>query len=468
MKQDKLLDDLFEIVDEQEVYEFAKAYAYKNSAFAEQLKRKFQKKLPSEDKIPSKEELLKSIDRCFCHEQEYPSDGWHNGWEPEFQDWFAVGRDIQRVQRQMQMLVESGHEETALEMALNLLEKGGKEYDQEFEYGNEELDYEDLHAEETINIIGVCFSSGKIPDKQQLEVCNRLHQLTKMEAYDSSDFEAIIDETRERLLTDDERIDLRRQEFQNAVGDYARESAAKELWDYLLRHGRDDEAVVLYKKNSLILGLRTKYVDWLIGKRKLDDAIQTLDKGISESRQWLGVQIDWQEKKLNIYEMMGDAAHVLSQTEWLMLNGRNTMSYYGKLKKLTDKAEWPQKLRALLAKKSSISTSTLAQIYEKEKWTDDLYQLMMKEQYGLLSYISRYAKLLSSEQQKDVVGKMTLLLRKQAANQMGRDRYRELTNDLKTLRKSCKVGERLSQELVSEFKEKYRNRPAMLDELSKF
>lgn len=468
MKRDEILDALFEIVEEHEVYEFAKTYAYTDDTFAKLLKKRFQRHLPSEDKAPTKNEMLKAIERCFNHEIEYPSYDRYNSWEPEFQDWFAVGRDIQRVQRQLKMLVDSGHEVLALDLALVLLEKGGKEYEQEWDYGNEDLDWEDLHTAETLAIIRSAFASGKIAAKRQLEVCQQLEQMERMEAYDNSDFNDIIEETRERLLTDDERIDIRRKAFQTAVGDYSRESAAKELWDYLIRLGRDEEAVAFYKKTSKIHDLRTKYVGWLVEKGKLSDAIKVLDKGLATITNEPGQRVLWEQRKMEIYEMMGDKEHIISQVEWLFLHGNDTMAYYKKLKGLIPDGKWPETLRSLLSKGKAIHSSTLAEIYDKEKWFDDLYKLMMGDFYDLLPYLSRYAKHLSMEQQKDVVSKMEPILRKTAESQMGRDRYRELTEQLNTLSKCCPQGRALATQLVADFRMKYRNRPAMLDELSKF
>ena len=87
MKKDKILDSLFEIVDEHKIYEFAKCYAYADEKFAEQLKKKFQKQLPSAKKAPTKTEMFKTIDRCFGHEMNRPSFDRYHSWEPEWLDW---------------------------------------------------------------------------------------------------------------------------------------------------------------------------------------------------------------------------------------------------------------------------------------------------------------------------------------------------------------------------------------------
>ena len=118
MKQDKILDTLFEIVDEHKIFEFAKSYAYTDEKFAEQLKKKFQKQLPSAKNAPTKVEMLKAIDRCFGHEMSRPSFDRYHSWEPEWLDWESVGKDLMRVIRQTQILAETGHAELALDVVL--------------------------------------------------------------------------------------------------------------------------------------------------------------------------------------------------------------------------------------------------------------------------------------------------------------------------------------------------------------
>ena len=109
MKKDKTLDSLFDIVDEHKIFEFVKNYAYADEKFAEQLKKKFQKQLPSAKKAPTMAEMLKTIDRCFGHEMNRPSFDRYHSWEPDWLDWESVGKDLKRVIRQTQILAETGH-----------------------------------------------------------------------------------------------------------------------------------------------------------------------------------------------------------------------------------------------------------------------------------------------------------------------------------------------------------------------
>ena len=470
MKTDKTLDDLFKIVDEHQIYKFAKSYAYANEEFAKQLKTQFRKQLPTVDNTPSKTELMKALEHCFAHEAGGSSWWRYDDWEPDFQDWNAVSRDLQRFIRQLQMLVESGHESLALDVSLALLERAGKEYDAEWDYGNEDLDDTDLHTDETLDILRTALASGKIPDKHQLEICEKLERLARMEAYDSGDFRNIVENIREKLLTDDERIAIRRREFDEADRDYARESAAVELWDYLMRLGRENEAVRFYKEYSELHQLRTRYAEWLIAQGKLEAAVLVLSDGIVLARELPGVQMEWERRLLEIFEQMNDRPRIIKQIRRLFLKDRDTMHYYHKMKALFAPDEWPSELRELLGKKNfgQSATSPLAEIYEEEKWFDDLFLLLNSAQSDLLSALSRYAKHFDESRQQTLVARLEPVLRAMAKNLMGREHYKELTQQLKTLAKSCPPGKALAVKLVSDFRMKYKNRPAMLDELSKF
>lgn len=112
--------------------------------------------------------------------------------------------------------------------------------------------------------------------------------------------------------------------------------------------------------------------------------------------------------------------------------------------------------------------SHLAEIYASEKWYDELFNLMKKAEYDLLSGLERYAKHFDADQQQTLVARLEPELRSVAEHQMGRDKYKELVARLKRLHKCCPAGKQLSNQLVSDFRVKYKNRPAMIDELSKY
>ena len=434
------------------------------------MKKKFQKQLPSAKNAPTKAEMLKAIDRCFGHEMSRPSFDRYHSWEPEWLDWESVGKDLVRVIRQTQILAETGHAEIALDVALALLERVGKEYQEEWDCCREDMDREDLHIDEMTDIIRMVFDSGEISKERQLKVCDKLEQMVLLDAFDDSDIFTIIEETREALLTVDERIVSFKRHFEEAVSDYAKESAAVELWDYLIEHDRNAEAVAFYTKNKDIHRLRTKYIDRLIEHNDLSEALFVLEEGIQQAAEWPGLYLNWEERKLEVFEKMGEKDRIVSQNKKLFLISRDPMKYYKKLSRLIDSKEWPDELRTLLGKRDfgRSAISYLAEIYASEKWYDDLFNLMRKADHDLLSGLERYAKHFDADQQQTLVARLEPELRSVAEHQMGRDKYKELVARLKRLQKCCPAGKQLSNQLVSDFRVKYKNRPAMIDELSKY
>ena len=470
MKQDKTLDDLFEIIEEHEIYLFAKSFAYTNETFAASLKKQFNKKLPSKEKVPTMAEMTKAIDRCFSNYIKQPTYSRYRSWEPDLLDWDDVSCDIRQINRQLEMLAENGNAELAVDAALLLLEKGGENYDQEWEY-DVEVDYEDLHADDTFNVIRNAFETDKISDKKKLDVCKELEQLAHYSAFDNIDISAIIEDTREKLLSDDDRIALRRNEFEKANEGYARESTAEDLWDYLIKLGRDKEAVAFFEGNSQLHRLRDKYIDWLIDHGRLTDALKVIDNGLVVHKEYDGIIYDLECRKLALFEQMNDKPSTIKQAKKLFLDDNSeTMKYYHKLKQLIDPAEWPNELRSLINRKNfgKSAVSNLAEIYEEEKWFDDLFLLMKEAQFDLLSGLSSYAKHFDTAQQQILVHRLEPVFCDMARNPMPRKYYKELAAKLRTLRTSCPPGAELVRKLVAEYRTKYKNRPAMLDELKVF
>lgn len=265
MKQDIQLDALFDIVDEERIFEFCKNYAYKNSGFAEALKKHFKKELPSAERKMTMATFRTMIDRSFNHEYDGPS--WRSSYyyEPDYLDWSAVGRDLQRVINLADSLIHNGQAQLAVDVALQMLEKVAENYADDYCYEREDFEFEDMHTEEALDLIRSAFNSGQITNLRKLETVDKLEKIADSEAYqyESYVFGALVDTVREELLTDDERIAIRSRAFDSANSDYSKKRAAVELWDYLLSLNKEEEAVAFYKANSKISGLRDKYVQLL-------------------------------------------------------------------------------------------------------------------------------------------------------------------------------------------------------------
>lgn len=461
------LDNLFELISEAEIYSYCKSLAYKDKHVANALLKHFKKKLPSAEVVPDKKEMEKEIDHCFDHV--YPSHGSYYDGGFEEVDWEKVGKDLNRVVSKLQQLNSLGHETLVAELALYILQEVDRNFE-DYLFDDYDFDYDDLHAEELRDLLIDALDSGKISKEVQLAVADGLDKLNHSLAFDHIDFETIVQDIREELLTDGERIGILRRKFEEAHNDYERHREARNLWDYLLELDRRDEAVAFYQQHKEITDLRNRYVDLLEKEANYKEALQVLDEGIAHERQKYGANLRWEGDKLRIYEKIGEPKSIIKQAEKLFLEGYSPKEYYTHLKKVVDPGKWPDYLRKLIKKKKfGIGfNSDLAEIYHAEGWTDELFHYLKSHPHGIFHPFCQYVKVFDDSQRAELLFLVEQDFRNRLNYSLPRKEYHELTSDLITLRKTCSLGTKSAQKLVDEFRAAFQKRPALIDELKRF
>ena len=466
MKNDQL-DNLFKLIPETDIYACCKKLAYQDENIANALLKHFKKDLPSPEVIPNQKKLEREIDNCFKHLIDSHGGYYDSGFD--VMDWEAVGKDLDRVVSKLDQLCEMGHGKIVAELVLYTLQQIDDNFE-DYLYDEYDFDFGDLHAEELMNILCKAIGSGTVPDRTQLDIAEGLDALDESLAFDHVDFDDIVHDIRERLLTDDERIGILKEKFEQENEGYRKERAAVMLWDYLIALGRRDEAISFYRKHNKIVQLRDSYVQLLEDEGELQEAIRVIDEGIALEQPRYGLNKGWEEDKLRIYEKMKDRAKIISQAEKLFVYGHPVKEYYRHLKKAYDPDKWAGYLRELIGKKEFGMgfNRDLAEIYRAEGWTEDLFQYLKKLTYGFFDPFCQYAKLFSEEQQAELLVKIENYFRNRLANTMPRKEYHDLTDDLISLRKTCPLGAGTAQKLVNGFRAAYQKRPALIDELKRF
>ena len=415
----------------------------------------------------------KEVLQCYTHEYKGPRWDHYNDWEPEYQDWEEVGKDLKRMIEKGKMLIQNGQPEDAIGIALLILEENGKTYDAEYMYEREDFDYDDMHCDDCIDLIRLAFGSSLLSDEKKLCIIDRLEEIGRMDIYHEYDgcdcLDSFIHETRDSLLSDDEYLAVLQRTFNRETTEWGRESAACDLWNFLIELKRVDEAIKFFRANSAINKLRICYVDWLIGEHREREAIALLDEGLPLVKSCPGIIRDWEERKLKIYEGLKDTPHVISISKKMFAESYDVIGYYHKLKKHVPSAQWPEFLAGLLKSRDfgKSATSPLAQIYHEEKMFDKLFNVLNSSQYDLLSGLKAYASCFNEQQQRTLIARLEPELSSMAEHQMGRKSYQELTAKLSKLKNCCSAGQEMALKLVAQFKRKYSNRPAMLEELGK-
>ena len=146
----------------------------------------------------------------------------------------------------------------------------------------------------------------------------------------------------------------------------------------------------------------------------------------------------------------------------------NDFTFYDRYKRCFTNKEWPQEARRIIdaVRRSEDGRNyalALPQIYIREKhWQDLMDYVRESNSSGTLEEFTKYLAPHFPEELAEVYEKVIF---EKLAPPMGRGNYQYLCRFLRRLHK---LGDKdRTRRLVTELSEKYRNRPAMLEELSR-
>ena len=462
MKPD--IKDVFRLSDNNEIFEFCKSYAFNNPKFAQILIAEF---LPKEsDPFKTK---FSDIDMEFARCLSQTNKNTHyQYWGPEL-DWNAIDHDLYRLVEKGRYMLNNGLIADAIYLALMLLRKVGEAYGEDAVYEDQSLDGEHFSTYEALLLLKEAMKHTSIGNDEKLRIANELVQISELEAYKSyslCDFDNLIESTKKSLLPADEYIKYLTSEL-NKAESFSKDEYAIKLFHFFLESNCKSEAENWAKEHFEYNRLFDTYVDWLIGEQRLNDALLTLDIGISKHPERNACKNYWLIKKLEIYESQHDTANIIELCYTLFLSQNSCIAYYHRLKTLINKTVWDGYFDKMMKHKhfDGDACSTLTQIYYEEKRYTELFEILNKAKRNLLSALQIYAKSLTEEQQTILIVKIESTLISFAEHQMGRNNYKDLANRLNSLKRCCNIGKVHGEKLVELFRANYRNRPAMIDEL---
>lgn len=171
--------------------------------------------------------------------------------------------------------------------------------------------------------------------------------------------------------------------------------------------------------------------------------------------------LDWLAKAA---EAQGDDELHQERLKELFYDKAN-LENYRRLKKTTPLGIWPEVCDEAISvlKKRHHSYYILPEIYEEEKRMDDLLDWLQKNPD--FRGLGRFGTHFKESHTQEIFALYEELIRKILASNTGRKYYRDMARALKGLSKSG-FSEQVPP-LVEQLKEKYSNRPALLDEFRK-
>lgn len=215
-----------------------------------------------------------------------------------------------------------------------------------------------------------------------------------------------------------------------------------------------------YWNNSTV---RRYYIDICIKNKEYDHVLQVLDECILLDKQYRGLISEYSEKKKEIYLLQGNKSAYIEQLWQLVLEHEaGDLDLYRELKKQYSVDEWLIKREEIFKKLPAYAH--VERLYKEEKLYDRLLTYVLNSP-GLYA-LQEYEKVLKKEYPEQLLNKYKDEVSKMAVHTSDRKNYAHLVYLLRKMQQ-MKDGSKLVEQIVAEWKIKYKNRPAMMDELRK-
>ena len=229
------------------------------------------------------------------------------------------------------------------------------------------------------------------------------------------------------------------------------------------KNAPEDQLEEICKKYWNNSGVRRYYIDRYFGKKEYDRVLQVLDESIELDKAYRGQVLEYNQKKKEIYRLQGNKSAYIEQLWKLVLEqSAGDLDIYKELKAQYSEKEWLIKREELFKKLPP--NAHIDRLYKEEKLYDRLLAYVLKSS-GLYA-VQSYENVLKKEYPKQILSKYQGEVNKMASCTGNRKHYADLVALLRRM-KQIKGGSEIVETIVEEWKIKYRNRPAMMDELSK-
>ena len=206
--------------------------------------------------------------------------------------------------------------------------------------------------------------------------------------------------------------------------------------------------------------VRQYYIDLCEKVKNYDRALQVLDESLVLDKEYRGLVSDYHQKKKQIFLLQGNREAYISQLWDLILKTEpGDLKLYRELKQLYTPEEWREKREFLF--KNLPPTSNIGRLFAEEKLLDRLLAFVQRSS---LYEAEEYTDLLKEEYPKELLQKYRDEVEDMAGSAGSRNHYRRLVDVLHRMQK-IQGGKEVVSDIIAVWREFYRRRPAMMDEL---
>lgn len=209
--------------------------------------------------------------------------------------------------------------------------------------------------------------------------------------------------------------------------------------------------------------IRKYYVERCIQREDYEQAIVSLIEGKEQENTARGDLTFYSTTLMDLYKQLGRESQYKDELWQLLVDyDRGNIAVFRELKSLYSAKDWLEKREQVFNELAD--SANVDKLYREEGLYDRLIEVVMDSHE--LSKVRRHEDVLKSLYPGKILQKYEQTVREMATHALGRKHYRKIVSIIKEMRQypggSAKINE-----IVLDWREKYSNRPAMMEELNK-
>ena len=227
---------------------------------------------------------------------------------------------------------------------------------------------------------------------------------------------------------------------------------------------KDRSLIETFMKDYQYLSeVREYYVSECMENGEYDKAVQLLEEGKIADEKSPGIVDRYSGKLKDIYRLQGKEDAYQKELWALNLSKAGDVSLFNELKALYNEDEWAEK-RELIFEQANTHYSGKDDLFINEGLYDRLLDFAVKT--AGTHMVQKHHDVLLEKYPEAVLNKYEMEIENMAARASNRKNYWTVVNSLRGMRE-LPGGEDRVNALAEKWKEKYKQRPAMMDELAK-
>lgn len=249
---------------------------------------------------------------------------------------------------------------------------------------------------------------------------------------------------------------------------YANEQAQRLKQDFMQRAGDSPQVIEAFLlENKHLDDSRQQLIQFYIKQERYAEAQDLCNEGIkaAEDNRYRGLVIQYRELLLVIARKQGDTPTVITLAESLFINSAD-FNHYEALKEVISQAEWAQYVEKLITKLSpryrEWGSSVIGEIYRREEMWEQLRDYVIAHGIHALQAFRADIEKQFPDTAIAVYKETVYNSLKQSGS---RDVYRQMTDYLRRIKQLGQPD--TAHTVAADLKQKYNNRPAMIDELNR-